>query len=341
MQVFTGSLSGRFVSNGTPHLIELPQGIDSVVVRNETVEVAAGAGTGCRWYWNSATPQGQGVMDVKTVATNALAPAIIPPTLGFYWVSNNDSTPLAPVALTGINGALPPLVTTGSTAGLIANTSIVRIYNTVGALQLRGVDFTIGAINPGGSFTLAHMAAIVNAAPGAGNYAIVPYNPMFYPSTRVITKMWNSTTLGVCPVGHTVLTLSVNHNYVVGQKVTLRIPAVTPTAFGTATQLNNRVGTIVAIGDNDGTSTNTIRINIESAGMTFAWPLTADPNFTPAMVIPHGMDTAVCKALGVSQYLPRTFNDGVKGLLLMGGATGPAGINGDVISWTAFKSYNT
>lgn len=339
-QVFTGSYSYRFTSTGNPHFIKLPKGIDTVKVRNLTVEAAAGANTVCRSYWNKWTAQGVGIADIKTAATNALAPAALAANTGFFWADTSQNNLTAPVAVTGITGALPPVVTTGSTAGLIANTSIVRLQFTVGALQTAGIDYTVGTIVANTSFTLAHMPAIAAAAPGAGSYSIVPFNPIYYPSTRVITKMWNSSTLGACPAGATVLTLSVNHSYVIGQKLTLRIPSVTPLAFGTSTQYNNQVVTVIGTGVNDGTSTNTITVNFDSTGSTFVWPLTTDPRFTPAMVIPAGVDTTICKQYGVSQWEPRFHEGAETGILLMAGAMSPAGVNGDVILVEATKSYN-
>lgn len=339
--VFSGSYSGSFVSTGLPYLLQLPAGIDSVRVRNETIEAAAGANTICRSYWNKNTVQGGGMCDIKTAGTNAIAPTSIGANLGFFWYNNSNADPGTPRALTAISGALPGVVSTTNTAGLIPGVSIVRIMSTVGALQLRGVDFTVGTVVDSTSFTLAHMDAIVAASPGAGTYAVVPYAPSMYPSTRVITKINNHSTLPACPAGSSVITLSVNHTYVIGQKVKLQIPQVSTTGFGTTSRFNGQVVTITGIGVSDGTSTNTITVNLDTTGFTFAWPLTTDPKFTPAMVIPNGMDTAECIRQGVSVHNPRIYDNTQQGLLLMAGAMSPAGVAGNVISWEAFKSYNT
>lgn len=330
---FTGSWSGNFVSDGNPRFIQLPAGWDSIRVVNETVSAAGGAGTGAEFYFRKGMTDGRGMVYNKTAATNALAVAQIAANLGFFVIDTSVTTPGALVATTGINNALPPVVTTGSTAGLIANSSIVRLFAPAGALQLGGIDFTVGAVVANTSFTLAHMAAIVNATPAAGGYRIVPFNPYFYPSKRYITK--------ISQAAQAVVTLSVNHSYVVGQKVRFKVPAVTAATYG-MTALDGVEATIVAVGANDGTSTNTITVDVDTTAMTaFAFPLTAAPGFTPAEVVLLGENTRQALLSGTDILADSITNGAATGLLLMGAATGPAGVANDVISWTAFKSWNT
>jgi hypothetical protein len=333
---FAGQWSGTFVSNGNNQFIALPAGADTCTVYNETVWAAGGGGTGARFFWRNGMPQGQGFVENKTAGTNALAAAQITAGLGFYWQNTTSTAPGAQVALTGVNNAFPPLVTTGNTAGLIPNTSIVRIYSVVGAQQLGGMDFTIGVVNPGVSFTLANMAPIVNAQPGAGTYSIIPYVPYFYPSTRDITAISPRAVDGLA-----IVTLSVTHTYQIGQEITTHVPAVTAAAFG-MTALDGNTYIIVNTGDTDANgSTNTITLNINVAGMTpFAFPLTAAPGFTPASVTPVGMDTATALNNGYDILTDAEMNTGMTGLYLMGGATGPAGVATNVITWIAGKSWN-
>jgi hypothetical protein len=331
--VFSGSWSGSFTSTGASQLIVLPAGADYCHVYNETVLGAGGAGTGAQFYWRKGMTQGLGIVYNKTAATNALAPATIAANLGFFWQDTTVSTPGAAVALTGITNGNPPLVQTGNTAGLIALSSIVRIYSTVGALQLGGMDFTVNTITPATSFELAYAPAIVNASPGAGTYRIIPFNPYFYPSTRYITK--------ITQAAQAVVTLSVTHSYIVGQKVTFKIPTVTAAAFG-MTQLNGITATIIRTGDADTDGiTNTITVDVDTTGYTaFALPLTAAPAFSYAMVVPAGENTAIALNAGLNIYSDAMLNTGSVGLLLMAGNTGPAGVNTNVISWVAGKSFN-
>jgi hypothetical protein len=329
--VFTGTLQGRFVSTGAAQLLNIPTDVDWMHVRNETVSTAGGANTGAEFYWQRGMTQGQGTIYTKTAATNALQVGQIAAASGFYLIDTSLVTPGAAVALTGITNALPPLVNTGSTAGLVAG-DIVRIFNTVGAQQLGGIDFTIGTITPNTSFELSHMAAIVNANPGAGTYRRIPYDPIFYPRSRYITK--------ISAAANAIVTLSVTHGYTVGQKIRFVIPTVTAVAYG-MTALNDVEATIVAINATDGTSTNTITVDVDTTAMTaFAWPLTANYPFTPAQIVPVGDNTAAANLLGVDTLADGTINTAYRGMMLQAGTTSPAGTAGDVIYWVAGKSAN-
>jgi hypothetical protein len=330
--VFSGTNQGRFTSNGQSFIVVLPSGVDWMWVKNQTVSYAAGAGFGAEFYWQLGMTQGRGTVYTKTGATNALAVAQIGANLGFYLIDNTVNLPGPLLALTGITAGNPPVVNTVNTASL-NNGDVVRIFNTVGARQLGGLDFTIGALSSGVSFTLAYMAAIASANPGAGTFRRIPYQPYFYPSTRYITKISQAT--------QAIVTLSVSHTFTVGQVVRLIVPTVTALAYG-MTELNGLQVTIVAINqaDVDGVL-NTITIDIDTTGFTaFAFPLTTDPGFTPAQVVPMGEDTAEALFLGKDILGDSTINEGFFGLQLQAGDISPAGNLNDVIYWVAGKSFS-
>jgi len=329
--VFSGTNQGRFTSSGGVEIIHLASGVDWMWVRNETVSYAAGAGTGAEFYWQRGMAQGRGIIYTKTATTNALAIAQIAANSGFYLVDNTINIPGPSLALTGITSSNPPTVNTTNTSSL-NNDDIVRIFSTVGAKQLGGLDFTIGGIVPGTSFELSFMAAIASANPGAGTFRRIPFDPYFYPDTRYITKISQAT--------QAIVTLSVNHGYTVGQSIRFIIPTVTAAAFG-MTELDGVEATIVAIdqADVDGI-TNTITVDVDTTGFTaFAFPLTTSPGFTPAQVVPIGENTAIALQLGANILGDATINDGFFGIQLQAGANSPAGIANDVIYWVAGKSF--
>jgi hypothetical protein len=331
--VFSGTLQGTFTSTGNAQIIQLPTGVDYIRVYNETVSYAGGANTGAEFYWQRGMAQGRGTIYTKTAATNALQVGQIAAQSGFYLIDTTVNVPGPGVATTGITGALPPVVTTGSTAGL-NNGDIVRLFAPAGALQLGGMDFTIGSVVANTSFTLPNMPAIVAATPAAGIYRRIPYDPYFYPSTRYITKISQAT--------QAIVTLSVTHNYTVGQVIRFVVPVVTAAAYGMS-ELNGLQGTIVAVNATDGTSTNTITVDIDTTGFTaFALPLTANPYHTFAQVIPVGESTrAALAAVPQANLLGgATENQALFGLQLMAGTLSPAGANGDIIRWVAGKSFN-
>lgn len=330
--VFSGTNQGVFTSTGASQFINLPAGVDWMYTYNFTQFGVAGAGQTVQCYWQLGMPAGSGLEWIQTAVTNALTPGILPAGTGFTLANNTLNVPGPSVALTGITNANPPLVNTGSTAGLVDG-DIVRIFATVGAQQLRGLDFTIGNITPNTSFELSYMAAIANANPGAGTYRRIPYNPYFYPSSRIISK--------ISQAAQAIVTLTVTHSYVVGQSVRFIVPEVTATRFG-MTELNGVEATIVAVGaaDADGV-TNTITINVDTTGFSaFAFTLTADPAFTPPQVIPVGEDTSTALALGYDILSDATVNQGEMGIVLAAGANSPAGVAADVIYWVAGKSFS-
>ena len=334
--LFSGSFSGTFVADGLDKFIALPSGVDFMKVENETVSYAAGAGTGAEFFWRRGMADGRGTIYTKTAVTGALAVSQIAAGAGFYLINTTINVPGASRVVTSINGANPPVVTAANTTGLVDGSTIVRIFNVAGGLQLGGIDFTVGVVNAGADFELKYMAPIVAAA-GPGTYRIIPFNPYFYPSTRYITKIISNP----LDATETIVTLSVTHSYTVGQVVRLKIPRVTALAFG-MTELNDVQATIVAIGDPDAdATTNTITIDVDSSGFTaFAWPLTADPLFTPAQVIPMGENTAKALSLGANILGDATENQAQFGMLLKAGTLSPAGAVDNVISWQAFKSFN-
>ncbi len=333
--VFTGTNQGRFTSTGANVTIQLRSDLDYMWVFNETVAYAAGAGDGAWFYWQRGMAQGRGVVESKTAVTGALAVAQIAANSGFYLVDSSVNLPGPSLSLTGITAGNPPVVNTANTSSL-SNGDIVRIFRTVGALQLAGLDFTIGNLSAGVSFELAYMAQIASANPGAGTFRRIPYNPYFYPSSRYITKI----IVDPANSAQAIVTLSVDHSYTVGQVVRLIVPVVTALAYG-MTALDGLQATIVAIGDADADGiTNTITINIDVSGFSaFAFPLTTAPGFTPAQVVPMGENTAQALLSGANILGDATENRAYIGIQLVAGALSPAGVAEDVIYWVAGKSF--
>lgn len=344
--VFTGTNQGRFTSTGQAVTLQLPTGLDYIWVYNETKLYAAGAGDGAEFYWQRGMTQGRGVLYTKEATIGALVPSQIAAGAGFYLVDTSVNIPGASTAITSITGNgggfTSPLVLTANTNGLPVTAVVgannpagmVRIFNTVGAIQLGGLDFTVANVVANTSFDLIYMKAIANAA-GPGTYRVIPYNPLFYPPTRLITK--------ISQAQQAIVTLSVSHNFTVGQNVRFVIPTVTSTTFG-MTQLNGLSGNIVAVNqaDADG-ATNTITVDIDTSGFSaFAFPTTAAPGFTPAQVVPIGESTATAlNAIPQANILgDATVNTGYFGILLEAGTASPAGSTGDVIYWVAGKSFN-
>lgn len=341
--VFSGTNQGSFTSTGAAKLLNIRSDVDWMWVYNITQGAASQTtAVAVKFYWQRGFPAGSMWATFKSNAAAAANLEQYITTGGFTLIDTTVSVPGASVALTSITNATPPVVATGSTAGL-SNGDIVRIFNTTGAQQLGGLDFTIGAIVANTSFTLAYMRAIVAAT--TGTYRRISYDPYMYPPTRVITKIGSSSTNGV---NDAIVTLSVTHAFTVGQSIRFVIPTVTALAYG-MTELNGVQATIIQTGeaDVDGV-TNTITVNVDVSGFTaFAWPLTADPFSTPPQVVPVGEQMAVAVypnpilyPNGVNQIGDSEVNNGFIGMQLQGGAGFPGGAANDVMYWVAGKSFS-
>jgi hypothetical protein len=317
---------GRFTATGATTILNIRSDVDWIRVYNSTVSYAAGADTGAEFYWQRGMTQGRGTIYTKTTTTNALQVGQIAVQGGFTLIDQSIQTLGPVVALSAISNAATPVVSTASTAGL-SNGDVVRLYNVTGGQQLGGIDFTIGSIVANTSFTLAFMAQI--AAATTGSYRKVNFNPLFYPRRRFISK--------IASVGTTtVITMTVTHQFTVGQEVRFIIPTVDATHYG-MTELNGVQASIIAVD----LVNNTITIDIDSSGFTaFAFPLTSSPGFTPAQVVPVGEDTATALNFNVDILGDATENQGIIGIQMAAGTLSPAGVASDVIFWVAGKSFS-
>lgn len=314
---------GRFTSAGTAQTIQIRSDVDWMEVTNFTETTAQTGNHGVSYRWQRGLATNNGFVTLRNAGATAVD-ARTSASLGvdgFTLVDTSVATLSAPVAITAISNV--GVVATGNTAGVSVG-SIVRLASAVGALQLCGIDFTVTAVIANTSFTIRVPANMVAAnAPGANAvYRIVGFNPMFYPRRRTILR--------ITQAAQAVITTSVDHGYTVGQDIRIVVPTTSA-----MTQINNLAGTVVAV------TASTFTVAIDSTAFTaFAFPLTAAVPFTPAEATPFGEDTATALQLAVNVLGDATLNTGFIGMILGAGITSPAGSNGDVVYWTAGKSFS-
>jgi len=271
-------LTGTYTTAATPVAINLsiPSEYTKITVYNITDMGSTAANTNImQAYATSSMAAGSGIYVPKTngAATLGTPVHLAANAGGFTFVQDSASSNLgAALTVTSTTNAAPPVVSLASTAGL--NTGdVVRYVNSAGQLNISGMDFTIGTVVANTSFPLQYMGAPGGAGTG-GSVRRVPYDPRFYPPYRFITAITQATSA--------VITLSVTHQYTVGQEVRI----IVPSAFG-MTEMNNQLGIITAIN----TTNNTITVNIDSSGFTaFAFPssATAALGVSFALVVPVG-----------------------------------------------------
>lgn len=320
---------GTFTQGSTATNIRLPlvSDVDFMHVYNITqMKADQTTAVGVQYYWQRGFPSGAMVEYLKSNAANAANLIKYLTTGGFKLIDTSVQTPGAlnngNTGISGITNATPPVVTVGSTAGMAAG-SIVRLYNTTGATQFGGLDFTVGynTFSPT-QFDLSYMSA--GGVGTTGSFRVIPYNPIFYPRTRYIAS--------ISQASQAVVVTTVTHGYQVGMKIRFRVPSI----FGMV-EMDGLEGTIVAI--NTSTTVNNFTVNIDSSAFsTFTFPATGLQPFTPAQAIPDGEDTAYAASNNLNQLVDAYSNVAYIGIELAAGANSPAGSANDTIYWVAGKS---
>lgn len=270
-------LTGTFTSDGAVRNITLPSGYTDFRMINITdIGSAAAATPVMRAEGTSAMLAGSAYYNTKTNGAATLDLEATTLTGGFTFVDDSASVTIGAALniATGISQASPAVVTTNITTNL-NNGDIVRIYRTTGMFQVSGMDFTIGALNAGVSYTLAYMDTSAFAAPATAGFARkIAFDARYYPRRRFITKITQATSA--------VITLSVTHGYTVGQEVRVYCSS----DFG-MTEINGLLGVVTAIN----TTNNTITTDIDSSGFSaFAFPTSANAalGVTFPQVVPVG-----------------------------------------------------
>lgn len=332
--------TGKFLSDGNAKYLSIRSDVDYIRVINYSNSVASVAGSALYsdFYWQRGMLAAGGLAHVRAMTTGVLTIAELVGN-GFTLIDSNNTPPSAAYALTAISGATPPVVTSAAGAPYVSSGDIVRIYSTTGATQFGGIDFTATAINST-TFSLPYAPTI--AAGTNGTFRVVQ-DTAFYPRNRTISS--------ISQASQAVVKTTVTHGFTVGQRVRFIVPSLDATYFG-MTELNGLEGNVVQVYSGSSASLlNTFTVDIDTSGFTaFAWPLTGVGAFTPAQVVPVGVNTpsAINPATPVANqmvaptnpFLDATRNLGFLGIKLAGGATGPAGAANDVIYWEAGKAFN-
>ena len=308
--------NGSFTSTGTSFVLPLEFSPTYFRLLNQTDQNSVanpGVVKKAEWFSGMAA-------DTAFVVTNTAGAATDQSSLlasgGITLVNTSVQIP-GPLnsTITAISAANPAVVSTTSTAGVV-NGGVVSIINETNMQQISGWQFTVSSVVANTSFNLAYLdSSTFGAAGTTGSFRVIPYNPLYYPATRLITKITTGTT--------TQVQMSVTNPYTVGQLVRILVPAF----FG-MTQINGQLGTVTAVN----AGTNTITLNINSTGYTpFAFPVSAiaaaGVNFP--QVIPVG-EAATAPYQNLLD--DATFNQSVVGLNL---GSGVVGANNDVLFWIA------
>ena len=255
-------IRGTFTTPATlvPVNISLPSGFDEIEIVNLTDFGSTASNTNIvKAKGLASLAAGSAFYSPKTSSAATLALETMTLTGGFTFISDSGAAALG-AAVTNVSSITQAGAAVVATANPVVTGSVVRMYATTGMLQIAGMDFTTAAYSAGVSFTLAYLSSSGFGAPAsAGSFVTVPFDPRFYPRRRFITA--------ITAANPAVVTLSVTHGFIVGEKVRIVVPA----AFGMQ-QINGYLATITAIS----TTLNTITLDIDASAFTaFAFPTSA------------------------------------------------------------------
>lgn len=343
----------------TAQTVQIPSNADFMWVRNATRQgtVGGAAAYGFRYYWQRGMAAGEALVEYYANGGAVVTGDRI--LTGGFTLFDPSGSPLGTsgAIVTSVSNATRPVVTTNN-ATSVAVGDIVRLSGTA-QTDVNGVDFVVGAINAGVSFTLLAASNALATAPGAGSGAVgtwqkINFDPLYYPRRRFVTNITQAANAQV--------STSVPHQYVPGQAVRFSIPAVSGmTQLNPSASNNYMYATVVSVVD-----VYNFTINIDTTAYTaFTWPTIAQQPSGFPQVEPIGENTALALSSTAAQtptdangnviystnngiLSDSTVNTGFLGMILGTGAngaisgaaiTGPAGsVTGDVVYWAAGKS---
>src|SRR5271170_2038639 len=329
-------VQGSFQSTGIAVNIPIPASADYFVVFNQTQAAttqATGRGIKFEWFANPSMASNAAYETYKTNSTNATNYNLV--TSGGFNYYADYPAPEAPVTGTAITNASPAVVAMTNTYN---NGDRVVLYDTTGMEIIGGMQFSISSVS-GSGFTLLGLpaAGFASAATDVIARRISPFNKML-PEFMYVTAVSQAAQAQV-----TTSTINTNVIYV-GQKLVFQIP----TSFG-MTQLNTNTqpGTqdipyvVTSIVD-----AYNFTINLNTTGFTpFAFPASTLSPTAPlfATAAPAGSSTQynpILQTFTGYNFNLQPFRSSQEFPLMncQAGAQSPAGSNGDVIVWQAWKA---
>lgn len=310
-------LGGYYLSTGDVVNIPLTFEPDYFEILNYTQMATTNAtGKVVESKWQNGFPLDYAQTITKTNNTDALNGTIATAN-GFSAINtepySNSTTPVygSNIAVTAVSTASPPVVSTGTTTGLVNGSSVVQLVNVLGSPQYNGIPFTVGTVVASTSFTLKY-AAQLSVAGTTGFYKVRNLSNQWGPGSRIV--------MSISRANQAVVTFSETHPWVVGDKIQMLVGP----DYG-MTEMNGLVGTVTAID----TATNSVTLNINSSGFTaFAFPLAASYPFTFSQAVSVGEVPTIITGV--------TANDAITAIKV---GTAVGGAASDLMYWRAWKAF--
>lgn len=306
--------SGSFTSAGVAKSIALRSDFDRFEVYNYTQAATQQAtGRGVQFVWQLGMAADTGLEYKKTNSTDALNLVALS-SGGFTRQDQSVQSLGAAKTVIGITNANPAVVNVTAHGYSVGDRVIFSGVTLM--QQISGIPFEITAVGDADHFTLGWLdASGFAAAATGGSVRKMPAVSPFFPQQLAITK--------ISQAASAVVTFSTTHGMVVGSQFRIYI-----NSSSGMSQANGLLATVSAVS----VANNTVTVNIDSSAFTaFTWPTSANAllGWTPPQGVPVGEVTILTQAERNQEQLV---------MVLAAGAQSPAGSNGDVIYWAAFKS---
>lgn len=276
MTEYSRMAKGKFISTGAAQIINLPFKPDYVELINYTASAAFTDHRVLSAQWDVNMGQGFAITQVKnttyqtdSVILNGISTFAAGQLLQFGAVKQVVSS-------TKANPASFEVTAHGYASGdVVMFEGLYSTQFTAGMPQMSGIPFTV-TVTDANNFTVPWNSNQSNytalaASPSGATVKKVLYPYMYFPGVSYISAI----TLSTGGNGTTTIDTTNAHNFVVGQEVAFRIPAISgvvPAAWGT-TELNSLpnlaipgspiYGYVVAV-----TDYNTVVVNIDSSTYT-------------------------------------------------------------------------
>lgn len=324
---FTIITGDKFTSDGTGQQINVPSGCDFFEVENLTQAATTqnpGRGIKFRYYTDGSMAADSAIMESKANSANTMALSKI--TSGGFTYYQSYPQPGAAVTGSAITAASPAVVTMTNS---YSEGDRVVLYSTTGMLQIAGMVFTISSVS-GSGFTLAGLDASGFAA--AATNVVARKLPNWMPVEPEYLYVTN-----ISKATQAVVTVSIKHDYVVGQIVHFSVPS----SYGMS-EIDQVSAKIVAVTD------YTMTLDLDTSGYTtFAFPASSSvPTVQEFATLSNAgqrtqQDYVTGEQTGYNfSSVPFHTGNFVPCMYLAAGTTSPAGSSGDVIQWKCFKFEN-
>lgn len=303
-----------FTSTGAGVKINVPGNADYFVTNNLT-QAATTQATGrvvkAEW-WKDQTAKGNALVTGKEDTANILNQSLI--TSGGFTFVQSLPDPESEIPGTVITKANPAVATT-STQGY-SNGDRVRIYGNVAMKQIGGMDFTVSSVTSTSITLLGLDASGFSGAETGFKVRRISDDPAVSPEAMFVT--------GISTDPQAVVSVSIAHNYQVGQLIHFSVPA----SFGMS-EIDQLSAEIVSV------STYSMTVDLDSQGFSaFAFPASSGSPTTRLFATvgsagqrnSYNVDEVPFKS---GEFLPYMF--------LAGGAQSPAGSASDIVEWAAYK----